>query len=151
VKKAIRCFIILFSFMWITSGCSKTQVTSNELDKIQIKLISTSIMPDGTAYALKLVNNSAYVIKQNNVYLSYPIKIDHGSTSNHCKVEAQNNKINIKPKQQVLLNIFMQKCDYQGNDQLMSENPEIEFTGYFSQVAELNHFQKSGPLAYFGN
>ncbi|MBL4937885.1 hypothetical protein JK636_19435 [Clostridium sp. YIM B02515] len=41
---------------------------------IDIHVTNTQRMPSGTAYTLVLKNTSKYLIKQNSVYLSYPIK-----------------------------------------------------------------------------
>lgn len=49
-------------------------------------------------YTIKLSNDSDFVIRQNNVYVSFPIKTgEMGFKENEYKVEADGNKLNIQP------------------------------------------------------
>ena len=85
---------------------------SKESSFVEIRIINTQIMPSsGTAYTLALKNTSHYLIKQNSVYLSYPIKQGEsgGGMMNKCKVEATGNKIDIKPNEEVTLNVVTGK------------------------------------------
>lgn len=145
-------FFIVISIIIIISGCSKQTekaIDSNVLDKIQIKVLNISKLNTGNGYSLKLINSSPYLIKQNSVYISYPIKSDTGSAWNKCKVEATGNKLNIKPNEEVLLNVFIQKEVYDSNKYLDIDNPQIEFICYINDVSEMNRFNKMGSFELF--
>lgn len=115
---------------------------------INIRITNTQRIPSsGTAYTLVLKNTSQYLIKQNSVYLSYPIKHDEsGHTINKCKVEAVGNKIDIKPDEEVMLNVFIPCENYENNNKIDSNRPQFEIEGYFNEVSNLTHFQRSGDF-----
>jgi hypothetical protein len=134
------------------SGCKSTDhFQSQDLDKINIVLIDKSEQPSGTAYAFKLSNKSNYVIVENELYLSYPITSNNGlqSQGNKLKVEGTGNKLNVAPGNELILNFFVPKEDYQGNQNLDPNHPELEFKGYIGKLTDSNHFDKSGGLDYF--
>lgn len=150
MKKII--FLLISVSVIIFAGCSKQTekaVDSKLMDKIQIKVTNVSKQPAGNAYSMKLINNSPYLIKQNSVYLSYPIKQGTGSSFNKCKVEAIGNKTDIKPGEEVSLGVFMNSENYKDNKMLDAENPDIQFEGYINEVKEANHFQIVGGFEYF--
>lgn len=141
----------LFSFIFIilfTVGCSneqKVKVTSDDIEKIELTLVEKQEMKDGISYSIKLVNNSKYVIKQNNVYLYYPIKTENGSKGNDFKVEAKGNKLNIEPNEEVALTIFTPFVGM-NNPELLVEEPSIEIKGYIEKVDISHSFGKIGSL-----
>ena len=94
----------------ILSGCS-SKVTHKDIDNIKIEVIRETVLPGGISYALKLKNDSGEIIIQNNVYVSYPITNAEGTQhkSSNWKVEAKGNQLNIKPGQEVVLNVFMEE------------------------------------------
>ena len=148
-----KLFLVILSILIIVlAGCSKQPektVDSKILDKIEIKVLSVSKLPEGNGYSLKLINSSPYLIKQNSVYISYPIKNGNGLSLNKCKVEANGNKLDIKPKEEVILNVLMNNENFQDNKMLDTENPDIQIEGYINEVKEINHFEKSGSFEYF--
>ena len=135
-------------------GCTGNQISDNriengeeiskEVDKIDITLIDKTDLPQGRAYSLELKNKSSYLIKQNSVYLSFPIisKDGNGYIGNPCKVEASNNKLDISPEEEVILNVFVPIENYINNASLDIERPQIELKGYLSEVKKEYHFQK---------
>ena len=144
--------LMLSILVLFLAGCSEKTtkaINPEELDKIEIKVLNISNLPEGNGYQLKLINSSSYIIKQNSVYISYPIKKGTGSSWNKSKVEAIGNKLSINPNEEVILNVFIQKEVYEDNKYLDTEYPEIEFVGYVKEVTELNRFQKIGGFNYF--
>jgi len=123
---------------------------SKESSFVEIRIINTQTMPSsGTAYTLALKNTSHYLIKQNSVYLSYPIKQGEsggGGMMNKCKVEAIGNKIDIKPNEEVTLNVFIPSQNYENNNKIDSNRPQYEVEGYINEVSNLTHFGQSGGL-----
>lgn len=88
--------------------------TTSKSENIDISITNTSRMPtSGTGYVIKIKNVSPYLIKQNSVYISYPIKHGSSQTMNNCKIEATGNKINIKPNEVVILNAFIPCENYE--------------------------------------
>ncbi|MBC9785954.1 hypothetical protein H1S01_15825 [Heliobacterium chlorum] len=149
---AISGIFITLSFLNI-AGCSslppKNEVSSDisaEVDKITIEITNVTTLPEGTSYSLRLTNGSSHVIKQNVVYVSYLIKISNGRTMNNAKIEASDNKLNIKPNDVVPLTAFIPKEYYENNPFLDSETPYFEIKGYLHEVTEMNQFGHSGPL-----
>jgi len=114
-----------------------------QIDRITVMIIDTKQFPNGTDYSLKLNNASQYLIKQNAVYLSYPILMDNGSNSNQCKVEATGNKLDIRPNEEVMLNVFMPIENFKNNNLIDTQHPSLMIRGYLNEVKETNHFDKS--------
>ncbi|WP_432402171.1 hypothetical protein [Wukongibacter sp. M2B1] len=150
MKKFIEKFILLSLLINIViffSGCERTvKETEEAVNNINVVLINKSILPGGIAYKLKLVNDSKHQIKQNSVYLSFPLKTENGYISNRCKVEATNNKLDISPKEEIILDVFMQIGNYKNNDLLITDKPEVEISGYLIELKPEYHFQKIEPL-----
>lgn len=144
----------LVALIMTVSGCSFIQnrvdgkMMSNEIDKIKVEIVNVSNLPEGRGYSIKLKNGSRYTIKQNNVYLGFPIKKPNGYSSNNFKVEATGNRLNIKPGEEFTLNAFAPIEEYKGNSLLDIENPQIEISGYINEVKDLNHFQSEYSAAF---
>ena len=119
---------------------------STNIDRITIRIINTQRDYSGTSYTLVLKNASHYLIKQNSVYLSYPIIQGESRQTNKCKVEATGNKIDIKSNEEVTLNVFIPCEDYKDNNKIDSNRPQFEIEGYLNEINTLTHFGKSGDL-----
>lgn len=113
-------------------------------DIISIKIANTQHMSTGTVYTIIMKNTSGLLIKQNSVYISYPIKL---TNSNKCKVEATGNKLDIKPGDAVTLNVFIPIENYRDNKYIDSNRPQYEVSGYLNEVIPMNHFGQSGGLS----
>ena len=147
--KKIHILIALISFQLILTGCSSISYdNSNEISyqdsikDIKIEIINENIMPSGIGYSLKLINESEHVIVQNSVYVSFPITNADRSQSNmnKCKVEASGNKLFLSPGESVILNVFVQSENYEGNNFLRIEDPQIQIIGYFNELSDNNRF-----------
>ncbi|SHJ80255.1 hypothetical protein SAMN02745751_03413, partial [Dethiosulfatibacter aminovorans DSM 17477] len=111
--KVLVCFLLLI--ICSITGCSdklsqdRIDTMHEEIEKIRIEVVNESILNNGISYSLKLINDCDYVIAQNNVYLSFPVTNANNTkwSSSEWKVEADGNKLNIEPGQEVLLNVFM--------------------------------------------
>jgi hypothetical protein len=144
------CSLSLIVMVLIVSGCkSEVQVKSTDIDQIKLELIDQSSMPGGTVYTLKLKNLSKFTIAQNNIYISYPIKTSNGSKGNEFKIEAKNNKLRIKPNEEIILTVNAPIEEIEGNQKLDIENFNVEIIGYIDEVKETKRFQKSGGIEYF--
>ena len=121
-------------------------IDASRFTGVNIRVISTQRMPGiGTSYGLVIKNTSPNIIKQNSVYVSYPIKISgNGYMMNKCKVEATGNKIDIKPDEEVKLNVFISYENYENNNKIDSNRPEFEISGYIDEISKLTHFDQSG-------
>jgi len=128
----------IFAFsLFIFSACnSEPNVSSTDIDQIKLELLDKSTMPQGITY-------------QNNVYISYPIKTSNGSKGNEFKIVAKNNKLQIAPKEEVVLSAFAPLEDYETNRNLDVDNFYIEIIGYIEEVKEGRRFQKSGGIEAF--
>lgn len=114
--------------------------TTPDLKKITIKLDNQKSVNDGISYSLKLVNNSDYTIKQNNVFMSYPLKQNNGYTGNEYKVEAEGNKLDIKPGEEIELKVFAPSKGVGDKSSLSFDAPNIEVEGYLETVSEKSKF-----------
>ena len=126
-------------------GISNKDISTN-IDRITIRIANTQRNYSGTSYTLELKNASRYLIKQNSVYLSYPIIQGESRQTNSCKVEATGNKIDIKPNEEVTLHVFIPCEDYKDNNKIDSNQPQFEIEGYLNEINTLTHFGKSGDL-----
>jgi hypothetical protein len=132
----------------IVAGCARNNkaIKPADTEGIKISLVSAKEMPSGTAYSLRLTNDTSNTIKQNSVYINYPINTHSVTTTNKCKVEATNNKLDIKPGETLLLSAFMPLEDYQNNKYLDRKHPQFEISGYINDLTPVNSFTRSGNL-----
>ena len=134
----------------LSVGCSNNhEVTSDDIGKISIELQEQKEESNGTMFTLKLHNKSSHIIVQNNVYLSFPIKLENGVKGNDFKIETRNNKLNIGPGEELLLTVFAPKEMYEGNHNIDLEDPHIEIKGFFNEVTEKS-FQYDWRASYYG-
>ena len=139
------CIILSISLGVITIGCSRISINQlpEEMDKIKLEVVSKSKLPEGIGYAIKLKNGSLFLIKQNTVYISYPVRNGNsGYTSNKAKVEAVGNKLDIRPGEEITLNAFIP--DAFDSDKVDQHRLQYEIKGYINEVKDLNHFEQSG-------
>lgn len=145
-------FILFLLIAFLLIGCSKEQEKGFELEKQieAIRLSNISKLEDlsGDTYTFELYNNSEMVISQNVVYFTYPVLLENGSKSNHFKIEATGNKLNIKPKESIYLKIFVPSY-IKSMEDLDLINPQLEIKGYLNGVEEKNYFIKQGSLDDF--
>jgi hypothetical protein len=137
--------ILSISLFIINIGCSKitTNQRADEMDKIKLEVISKSQLPDGIGYAIKLTNGSPFLIKQNTVYISYPVRDgQNGYISNKAKVEAAGNKLDIGPGEEITLNAFIPNV-FDGT-KVDQDRLQYEIKGYINEIQDSNHFEKSG-------
>lgn len=115
------------------------QKLSNQNNK-QAKLTRRIIL----YFSLK--NKNASTIIQNNVFVSFPIKVQKGTTSNPLKAMATGNRLNIKKDEEVELHVFIPKETIEDNKYLDTEHPEVDVIGYHDEVKDENHFGITSPL-----
>jgi hypothetical protein len=144
--KSIKTIIpFIIAFILLITACNKNiSIKSDEIDRIKLEVINQAEMPGGMTYSIKLTNNSSLTIIQNNVYISYPIITENGTKGNEFKVEGKNNKIGIKPREEIIINFFMPIEEYKGNTKIDIENYYIEIKGYVEKISEGTHFGKIG-------
>ncbi|TVX91514.1 hypothetical protein [Cohnella terricola] len=135
--------LIVLLGMLITACTAEKPIDPSELDKIKLEITERSEHPIGILYTIKLSNHSKHTIKQNNVYLSYPIKMVNGYRGNEFKVEAKENKLDIKPNEEIILTAFTPKEEYENNDNLLITECYLEIQGYIEEVEAANHFGKT--------
>jgi len=134
---------IALAVLLITACNPERPIDSSEIEKITLEITNRSELPLGNYFTIKLSNHSKYTIKQNNIYISYPIKVTSGSKGNEFKVEARDNKLEIKPNEEVILTAFTPIEEYEGNKNLLITECYLEIKGYIEQVEEKNHFGKT--------
>lgn len=134
----------------LVSACTtEPQVKSTDINQIKLEIIDKSNRPDGYTYTILLKNLSQFTIAQNNVFISYPIKTNSGTKGNEFKIEAKNNKLHIKPKEEITLIVFAPFEAFEGNQNLEIENFNIEIVGYIEDVIESRRFHKFGGIGLF--
>ncbi|MFJ5760172.1 hypothetical protein ACIQAA_13800 [Neobacillus sp. NPDC093182] len=134
----------------LMAGCvkeNKVAVSTNDLEKIKLELIKKQTSKEGILYSIKLINGSDFVIKQNNVFVSFPIKISQTAyKGNEYKVEAKGNKLDIKAGEKITLNIFMPFEGIGEKSLLGIDNPSIQLIGYLENVDNKHKFSIGGDL-----
>ncbi len=149
MKKILFGVGVTVLFLIILLGCRKevTEINDNNVN-IVVEQVSKSELPAGISYAIRLKNDSKHVIKQNNVYLYFPIVKNNGNSksNNPMKVEAKGNKLNIQPNEEILLNVFIPiECITPESKDI---EPELEIKGYIEEVKEERHFHIMGLSLY---
>ena len=139
---------LLLSFILtlvLLAGCvSEKKITVNDMGKIKLDLIEQKTLEEGISYSIKLTNGSDYVVKQNTVFVYFPIK--PSGSSNKYTVEATGNKLDIQPEEKITLNVFM-PFEGMGDKSLLEiDNPVIQLKGYMHTVDEEHHFTTGGSL-----
>ncbi|AGA68234.1 hypothetical protein Desdi_0707 [Desulfitobacterium dichloroeliminans LMG P-21439] len=136
---------LIIGLSTVIIGCSN--INSNqlpeEMDKIKLEVVSKSELPEGINYAIKLKNGSSFTIKQNTVYISYPVNNgSSGYMANQAKVQAEGNKLDIRPGEEIALSVFIPNVfDSEKVDQ---NRLQYEIEGYINEVKDSNHFGQSG-------
>jgi hypothetical protein len=136
----IKFTLLSILIILVLSGCQSDNLTSTQSEKIKLEIISTTNQPEGVSYSIKLTNNSGHVIKQNNIYVSFPIKTQNGTQGNPFKIEATGKKLNIKNNEEIIVNVFALKKVYEGNSNLDIDHPYVEIKGYIDQLKSENLF-----------
>ncbi|KQU25083.1 hypothetical protein [Priestia megaterium] len=139
-------FLMLLTFTFLIS-CSNQKATKEPYSDIKLELIKEQKLDKGISYEIKLINNSNAVLKQNNVYVYYPIeKRENVYGNNPYKVEAEGNKLDIKPGEKVTLNVFMPLQGIQNQSNIETKKPVIQLKGYLDEVNNENRFSIGGDL-----
>ncbi|OPA75362.1 hypothetical protein BVG16_22505 [Paenibacillus selenitireducens] len=124
-RKLFFIFIVILCLITIVSCSNNKEVTSEDIANIRLELKEQKEELNGILYTLRLQNKSRQIIVQNNVYLSFPIKVVNETRGNDFKIEAKNNKLNIKPGEELLLTVFTPKEMYKGNNNIDITEPDI--------------------------
>ncbi|WP_131724750.1 hypothetical protein [Paenibacillus solani] len=59
-------------------------------------------------------------------------------------IQAENNKLNIKTGEELILTVFAPKEMYVNNNNIDIDDPTIEIKGFINEVTEQNQFYKGG-------
>ncbi|MGG4090849.1 hypothetical protein [Paenibacillus lautus] len=143
-RKPVFIIFVILCLLISVSCSNKREVTTDDINNIKLELIEQKEEANGKVFTLKLHNKSSHIIVQNNVYLSFPIKVENGIRGNDFKIEARNNKLSINPGEELLLTVFAPKEMYEGNHNIDLEDPHIEIKGFLNEVTEINQFNMIG-------
>ena len=149
LKRALTIVLVTLA-VFMLSGCSTTSRGTNAekdnlANNIELKIVSTKQFPEGISYSIMLKNGSLSLIKQNDVYISFPINNGNGDSTNKAKIEAEGNKLDIQPGEKVLLNAFI-PAEYYESKKIDKNSTWFEIEGYINEVKDLNHFEIGGTL-----
>ncbi|WP_141603821.1 lipoprotein [Terrilactibacillus laevilacticus] len=140
--------LFLLVFVIILTGCSNEKTSDfnlNEAKKVKLRLNQTQTSKDGIRYTINLINGSDFTLKQNDVFVSFPIKIKGGQKGNEFKILAKGNKLNIKPGEEVRLNAFL-PFDGIDRNRLLVDDPQVEILGYGNKLDGQHLFNATHPL-----
>lgn len=140
VYLAIIVIILFIPLMGCHGKDLSNEKILKELQNIKFELIDKSVLPTGTIYTCKITNSSKYTIKQNNVYLKLPIKIEGGYKDSGLLIAGNGNKLNIKPSEQVVVSFIIPTELFTANSTIDAENPRIEMVGYLNELKQENVF-----------
>lgn len=144
--KYLHIFLLTFVLL---AGCvnEKAAISTIDLEKIKLVLIKKQTLKEGIIYSIKLINDSDFVIRQNNVFVSFPIKVSQGAyKGNKYKVEAEGNKLDIQPGEKVTLDVFMPFEGIGDKSLLGIDNPSIQLIGYLDSIDNKHKFSIGGDL-----
>ncbi|UPM54806.1 hypothetical protein [Gottfriedia acidiceleris] len=144
----IKLFSVFLIMIALVVGCSKTtlNISTSDIEKVKVELLKEETQKQGKLYTLKLINGSDFVIKQNNVYVSFPIEINQNAhKGNDYKVEAKGNKLDIQPGEDRILNVYM-PFDGLDKESLAIDDPSYQLVGYLKQVDGKHLFTIGGDL-----
>lgn len=138
----------LIFILVLLAGCdNEKEFTLNDIQKVKLELIEKETLKGGLSYSIKLINDSDYVLKQNNVFVSFMIKEgENAYKGNEYKVEAKGNKLDIQPGEKVTLNVFMPFEGMGDKSLLRIDNPIIQLKGYMEVVDNKHQFTTGGGL-----
>ncbi|MFJ7667394.1 hypothetical protein ACIQXI_09805 [Lysinibacillus sp. NPDC097195] len=144
----IKLFCTSLLILVLLSGCvNKETFTTNDIEKIKLALIKTETLENGISYTINLKNDSDFVIKQNNVFVSFPIKLgESGLKDNKYTVEAEGNKLDIQPGEEITLHVLMPFEGIGDQSVLGIDNPNIQLKGYIETVDNEHQFSTGGSL-----
>jgi len=142
---SIVVFIIIL--VLLAGSVSEKNITVNDMNKIKLELIEQKTFEEGISYSIKLTNGSDYVLKQNTVFVSFPIKQGESAyKGNKYTVEATGNKLDIQPGEKITLDVFMPFEGIGDKSILGIDNPNIQLKGYMHTIDEEHHFTTGGSL-----
>lgn len=136
---------ILILMVFLLSGCTQ-EIKLNNIEKIKVELVKKEKRPGIIIYTIKLINGSNFVLKQNNVYVSFPIEINQNAQKgNEYKVEVKGNKLDIQPGEKYTMHVIM---PLEGIDKsvLALDTPNYELKGYLEKVDNKHLFSVGGAL-----
>ncbi|MFF3025372.1 hypothetical protein ACFVRR_22470 [Gottfriedia sp. NPDC057948] len=142
-------FILLLTFVLLTGCVNEKEVTvsTNDFEKIRVELVKKEAIKEGNLYTLKLINSSYFVIKQNNVFVTYPLKINENAyKGNGYKVEAKGNKLDIQPGEKITLIVFMPFEGLGDKNLFALDNPSYQLKGFLENVDSKHQFSVGGDL-----
>lgn len=153
-SKAVIFLVILSLLLLISTNIAKKDekeaiyFTSDTVDRIEIQLISQKDMPSGRAYTIQMTNRSDMTIKQNVLYLSFPLISADGKieSTNPFKIEMTGNRLDILPGDTVSLHAYIALEAMSDKIFTKELKADIEIVGYFEEVTENTRFMKSAPL-----
>ncbi len=131
--------------VFLLTGCTQ-EIKLNDIEKIKVELVKKEKRPGIIIYTIKLINGSDYVLKQNNVYVSFPIEINQNAhKGNEYKVEVKGNKLDIQPGEEYTMHVIM---PLEGIDKsvLALDTPSYELKGYLEKVDNKHLFSVGGAL-----
>jgi len=131
--------------VFLLTGCTQ-EIKLNDIEKIKVELVKKEKRPDIIIYTIKLINGSDFVLKQNNVYVSFPIEINQNAhKGNEYKVEVKGNKLDIQPGEEYTMHVIM---PLEGIDKsvLALDTPNYELKGYLEKVDNKHLFSVGGAL-----
>ncbi|CRK83412.1 hypothetical protein [Neobacillus massiliamazoniensis] len=146
----IKHLSVMLLTLALLAGCvneNKVAISPNEVNKISWGFIEKQTMEGVIVYSIKLINGSDSVIKQNNVFVSYPIiTTTNVIKSNEYKVEVKGNKLDIQPGETITLKAFMPLEGMGDKSLLRIDDPRIQINGYLDKVDNNHKFSNGGYL-----
>lgn len=113
----------------------------NKNPKMDIVLFQKTQDMHYTTYTFRVHNKSKYIIKQNTIYMNFNMKTPNEEKENPFKIEAEGNKLNVKPNEQFTITVKVPKTDILQTNLLDMEHPKIEVKGYVEEVSDSHLFQ----------
>lgn len=135
----------------IVSGCATTPQRFDDTD-VHFKLVYHQSRDGIDVYRIEVKSTSPLELTHLTMYLSYPLKIQNGHTSNPFAIASQNNQqlVNLKNGQSTQFSFYAPIKEVFGNSTLLDfKDPEIELNGYTQEGNKETPFGMMGDLVVF--
>ncbi|MED1780707.1 hypothetical protein P4V43_02580 [Brevibacillus fortis] len=137
----IAVFLLGYLYYYHNSNPSiGTNVISELNNNIKVSSIKLEQGTNEMIYTYQITNSTPYLIKHNNVFLSFNIVEKDLIKQNNFKIEGMGNKLNIAPNETIYLTFSVPRNIFDSSKSLMTDKPTLEMKLYINKVEQDKFF-----------